>query len=160
MSRAVFFTYQIIFLTWARTRKISLNFEEPLNYLLYKVVNVLNYHLSQNIFNFYKIYLKNYIILIINKYLSNEQTENLTQNRKLHQAIVTVLFRKKSTLTVCFHSTIRKKVKISDVISAFENSHGLILRHKWCHNLNHWVRHRALIGHPMSVLIFMSQPIF
>ena len=29
-----------------------------------------------------------------------------TQNRKLHQAVVTVWYRKKSPLTVCFHSTI------------------------------------------------------
>ena len=32
--------------------------------------------------------------------------DHLTQNRKLHQNVVTVCFRKKSPLTVTFHSTI------------------------------------------------------
>ena len=45
-------------------------------------------------------------ICIYKRALESWNNDNSTQNRKRHQALVTVWFRKKSHLTVCLHSTI------------------------------------------------------
>ena len=52
--------------------------------------------------------LKNHIFSRHKVALESSNYDHSTQNRKLHQAVVTVWFRKVSPLTVCFHSTNKK----------------------------------------------------